>query len=63
MTYEDAIRTARDLFELGDPFESYAEYARGVCNILAELYPVVERPVGERMTDIARAIGLPVSYD
>jgi hypothetical protein len=47
------LQTLRDM-ELWD---ADPEFARGAINLAAELDPVIEQPVDERMADYAEALG------
>jgi len=50
--YEGAIRIAVNALRDGyDP-----EYRRGVVNVIAELFPVIEQTVDERMTTVSASI-------
>jgi hypothetical protein len=52
--YEDAIMSARDLID--DFAETHPEYVRGMVNILAEMFSVIDLDTGTRMEQVERDI-------
>lgn len=59
VTYNEAIACARECIMHGDPITQDNEYVRGVCNVIAEMFGEFEMDTGDRMTQVAHAIGLP----
>lgn len=59
-SYPEAISLARDLIEPEEELYEHfnTEYARGVCEILADVYPVPGEGHAERKQQIARDVGL-----
>jgi hypothetical protein len=63
--YSDAISCARGLLceTIQDPeHEGHPEYTRGIVNLIAEMFGKFGMPTGERMDEVARDLGLHISY-
>lgn len=63
VTLDQAIELAAGLLDLSDQLADdfiasalLGEYVRGMANILAELYPVIEMPHAERSDEIEKRI-------
>jgi len=50
--YFEALTTFRDLLDEDVEAPHYSEYVRGGVNLIADLFPVHEMEVGERMEQV-----------
>lgn len=50
--YFEALTTFRDLLDDGVDAQHYSEYVRGGINLIADLFPIYEQPVDERMEQV-----------
>lgn len=57
LIFNNMLKLAKDLLELDSSNINY-EYLRGICELIAELYPIEDIDTGDRAVQIAVLIGL-----